>query len=144
VVVNVGCVGSETGNEGGTANGAGIMGRTTFGLATAGAADFFTATAFVLVLDFVFLGAAFTAFLAALTALRLFLGRVRTFAFAGRAFLFATLFLAAVRLALDTGRFLDLLFFAMITLLLEIVGTRCESSPEKVCCHLCMRLESVT
>jgi hypothetical protein len=37
------------------------------------------------------------------------------------------------RLAFATGRFLDLLFFAMITLLLEIVRTRCESSPEKVC-----------
>jgi hypothetical protein len=45
--------------------------------------------------------------------------------------------LAAGRLALATTRFFDLLFFAMITLLLEIVRTRCESSPEKVRCHLC-------
>jgi hypothetical protein len=52
--------------------------------------------------------------------------------------------LAARRLALATGRFFDLLFFAMVTLLLEIVGTLCESSPEKVCCHLRMTLESVT
>ena len=35
-------------------------------------------------------------------------------------------------------RFFDLLFFAMIILLLKIVRTRCESSPEKVCCHLCV------
>jgi hypothetical protein len=45
-------------------------------------------------------------------------------------------------LALATGRFdlrfFDLLFFAMITLLLNIVRTRRESSPEKVCCHLCV------
>jgi hypothetical protein len=47
-------------------------------------------------------------------------------------------------LAFATGRFFDLLFFAMVTLLLEIVRTRCESSPEKVCCHLCVTLESVT
>jgi len=66
------------------------------------------------------------------------------FAFIGRAFFFATLFLTAWRLAFATGRFLDLLFFAMVTLLLEIVRTRCESSPEKVCCHLCVTLESVT
>jgi hypothetical protein len=37
-----------------------------------------------------------------------------------------------------------LLFFAMITFLLKIVRTRCESSPEKVCCHLCVKLESAT
>jgi hypothetical protein len=51
--------------------------------------------------------------------------------------------LTALRLPLATERFFDLLFFAMITLLLEIVRTRCESSPEKVCCHLCVMLESV-
>src|SRR6202034_1555313 len=63
-------------------------------------------------------------------------------AFAGRAFFLATLFWAARRLAFATGRFFDLLFFAMVTLLLEIVRTRCESSPEKVCCHLYVKLES--
>jgi hypothetical protein len=51
--------------------------------------------------------------------------------------------LAAWRLAFATGRFFDLLFFAMVTLLLEIVRTQCESSPEKVCCHLRVMLESV-
>jgi hypothetical protein len=52
--------------------------------------------------------------------------------------------LAVTRLAFAAGRFFDLLFFAMVTLLLEIVRTRSESSPEKVCCHLCVVLESVT
>jgi hypothetical protein len=75
------------------------------------------------------------------------------FAFIGRDFFFAALFLADTRateprLAFATGRFdlrfFDLLFFAMITLLLDIVRTRCESSPEKVCCHLCVKLESAT
>ncbi|HWG72053.1 MAG TPA: hypothetical protein VN692_21765 [Steroidobacteraceae bacterium] len=100
-----------------------------------------------------FLGAAFTAFfatrfatffLADLRDLPAFLAFAITLAFAGRVFFFATLFLAARRLALATGRFFDLLFFAMVTLLLEIVGTLRESSPEKVCCHLRMTLESVT
>jgi hypothetical protein len=47
-----------------------------------------------------------------------------TFTFAGRAFFFAMLFLAAWRLAFAAGRFFDLLFFAMVTFLLEIVRTR--------------------
>jgi hypothetical protein len=80
---------------------------------------------------------AFTAFFAALTDFF-------AFTFAGRAFFFATLFLAAGRLPFAAARFFDLLFFAMVTLLLEIVRTQCESSPEKVCCHLCVMLESVT
>ncbi|HEV7611119.1 MAG TPA: hypothetical protein VGO37_04535 [Steroidobacteraceae bacterium] len=87
-----------------------------------------------LALGLAFFGAARTAFFATLLV----------FAFAGRAFFFATLFLAAPRFAFATGRFFDLLFFAMVTLLLEIVRTHCESSPEKVCCHLCVMLESVT
>jgi hypothetical protein len=95
-----------------------------------------------LALRFAFLGAALTAFLTALPA---FLAFDFNLAFAGRAFFFATLFLAAERFfAFAIGRFFDLLFFAMITLLLEIVRTPCESSPEKVCCHLCVMLESVT
>jgi hypothetical protein len=88
-----------------------------------------------------FFGAAFLA-----TFLTVFLAFAATFffAFIGRDF-FLALFLADTRaaeprLALATGRFdlrfFDLLFFAMITLLLDIVRTRCESSPEKVCCHL--------
>jgi hypothetical protein len=88
------------------------------------------------------LGAALTAFLATLGAPPVFLALL--LAFAGRVFFFATLFLAAWRLAFATGRFFDLLFFAMVTLLLEIVRTRCESSPEKVRCHLRVMLESVT
>jgi hypothetical protein len=102
-----------------------------------------------------FFGATLTAFLTAL-ALTAFFGFAfpLPFAFIGRVFFFAALFLADVRLAeprlaFATGRFFnlrffDLLFFAMVTLLLEIVRTRCESSPEKVCCHLCVMLESVT
>ncbi|HSY96364.1 MAG TPA: hypothetical protein VK793_12150 [Steroidobacteraceae bacterium] len=96
-----------------------------------------------LALGLAFLGAALTAFFATLTALPAFLAFDFNLAFAGRAFFFATLFLAAWRLAFATGRFFDLLFFAMVTLLLEIVRTQCESSPEKVCCHLRVMLESV-
>jgi hypothetical protein len=96
---------------------------------------------------FAFLGAALATFFATLPdflALAFTLAFTFTLAFEGRAFFFATLFLAAGRLAFATGRFFDLLFFAMVTLLLEIVRTPRESSPEKVCCHLCMTLESVT
>jgi hypothetical protein len=114
--------------------------RATF-LATgfgAGAAFFFGAA--LTTFFATFFAAFFTAFLA------LFLAELFAFAFtAGRVFFLATLFLTEPRLALATGRFFDfLLFFAMINLLLEIVRTRCESSPEKVCCHLCMMLESCT
>jgi hypothetical protein len=106
-----------------------------------------------------FFGAALTAFLTAfdLTAFTLTdfdLAFALVFAFVlGFDFVFATTcllvflatpFFAAVFLAFATGRFFDLLFFAMITHLLEIVRTRSESSPEKVRCHLCMMLESVT
>jgi hypothetical protein len=56
----------------------------------------------------------------------------------------AALFLTTVFFPFATGRFFDLLFFAMINLLLEIVRTLRESSPEKVRCHLRMMLESVT
>jgi hypothetical protein len=62
-------------------------------------------------------------------ALTLFLAFALTFT--GRFFVFFA-----------AGRFFALLFFAMINLLLEIVRTRYESSPEKVCCHLRMMLES--
>jgi hypothetical protein len=103
---------------------------------------------------FAFCGAAFATFFATLRAVPDFLALAFTlvftlafaftFALEGWAFFFATLFLAAGRLAFATERFFDLLFFAMVNLLLAIVRTRCESSPEKVCCHLCMRLESVT
>ena len=90
----------------------------------------FVATVFLTTaLDFGFalLGAAFTAFLAtlraatlrpALRALPVFLALA--FTVAGRAFPFA-LVLWTLRLAFATGRFFDLLFFAMVTLLLEIV-----------------------
>ncbi|HXL64616.1 MAG TPA: hypothetical protein VN938_06130 [Xanthobacteraceae bacterium] len=92
-----------------------------------------------------FLGAAFlgAAFLTAFFAFAL----TFFFAFTGRVFLFAALFLAErlteLRLAFAIGRFdlrfFDLLFFAMIILLLKHrSNSRCESSPEKVCCHLCV------
>jgi hypothetical protein len=128
-----GISGSETGVEGAAAIGACVIGAG-FGF---GAALF--TTGFGAAGAAFFLGAALTAFLAfAATFL---------FAFTGRDFFFATFFLADVRLAearlaFATGRFalrfFDLLFFAMVRLLLDIVRTRCESSPEKVCCHLCV------
>jgi hypothetical protein len=98
---------------------------------------------------FAFLGAALATFFADLRAAPDFLTLAFTLVFAftlalGRVFFFATLFLAAGRLAFATGRFFDLLFFAMVTLLLEIVRTQRESSPEKVCCHLRVMLESAT
>jgi hypothetical protein len=125
---------SATGIEGGAALGAGVAG----GAARLGAlglgAAFFATT---LGVGLAFLGAArFATFIPDFFAL--------AFTFAGRAFFFATLFLAAGRLAFAVARFFDLLFFAMVNLLLEIIRTHCESSPEKVCCHLCVMLESVT
>ena len=69
------------------------------------------------------MGAAFAVFLTLLSALPV-LALAFAFAFAGRAFFFAMLFFAAWRLAFAAGRFLDLLFFAMVTFLLEIVRTR--------------------
>jgi hypothetical protein len=135
---------SATGAAAGTGVGAG--GATAFGGANAfgGAAAGFGAglgaalgAVFFGALRLAF-GAAFTAFLATLRAPPDF------FALAGRVFFFfVTLFLAGRRLALAAGRFFDLLFFAMITLLLEVVRTHRESSPEKVCCHLCVMLESM-
>jgi hypothetical protein len=137
---------SATGIAGGAAIGAGVSGGATIRRAAIGlGAGLGAAT---LALGWAFLGAALTAFLATLRALPVFLAFAFTFTlallFAGLAFFFATLFLAARRLAFATGRFFDLLFFAMVTLLLEIVRTRCESSPEKVRCHLWVMLESVT
>jgi hypothetical protein len=138
---------SETGIAGGVAVGAGVggteaFGRATFGRATFGVGKLGLNAAFLatrLALGLALLGAALTALFATFALLVCL-----AFAFIGRAFFFATLFLTAWRLAFATGRFLDLLFFAMVTLLLEIVRTRRESSPEKVCCHLCVTLESVT
>ena len=131
---------SETGIVGGVAIGAGVGGAGAFGRAIVGLGELGLGAAFLATgLALAFLGAALTAFFAALSALPAFFA----LAFIGRAFFFAALFLTP-RLAFATGRFLDLLFFAMITLLLEIVRTRCESSPEKVRCHLCVKLESAT
>jgi len=117
--------------EGGAAVGAGVIGAGfRFGAALL-ATGFGAGAAF-------FLGAAFlTAFFA--------FAATFFFAFTGRDFFFAALFLAdarlaELRLALAIGRFdlrfFDFALFAMITLLLNIVRTHCESSPEKVCCHL--------
>jgi hypothetical protein len=120
----------------------GAAGRVTLGRGILGFGAAFGAA--TLALGLAFLGAALTAFFAIFRALPVFLAFAFTLALAGRAFFFATLFLAAWRLAFAIGRFFDLLFFAMVTLLLEIVRTQCESSPEKVCCHLRVMLESVT
>ncbi len=87
-----------------------------------------------------FLGAAFrgAAFLA--TFLAAFFRADFPFAFAlaltGRFAFLATLLRATDFFALAFGRFLDLLFFAMITRLLEVSFELCpESSLEKVRCH---------
>ena len=120
--------------EGGVAIGADVIGAS-FGFGAA-----FLATG---------LGAAGAAFFLGAAFLKAFFAFAATFlfAFTGRVFFFAALFLAIARLAeprlaLAIGRFdlrfFDLLFFAMITLLLNIVRTHGESSPEKVCCHLCV------
>ena len=93
---------------------------------------------------FFLFGAAFaTAFFDA----AVFLAFLATFALlaflAGRAFFFATLFLAAARLAFACGRFFPLaFFFAMVSLLLGVKCGHRESSPEKVRCHLRAVLES--
>jgi hypothetical protein len=126
-VIAGGVSGSVTGAgaAGGVAIGAGFG----FGAATLTGFGFgFGAIAF-------FFGAALTTFLTAF-ALTFFFGA--DFAFPLSGFFFSALFLAFA-----IGRFFDLLFFAMVTLLLEIVRTRSESSLEKVCCHLCVALESV-
>jgi hypothetical protein len=133
---------SDAGNAGGAGIGAGIIGAAAFARATLGLDAVFFAT--TLAFGLALLGAALTAFFATLRAAPVFLAFAFTLAFTGRAFFFATLFLAAGRLAFAITRFFDLLFFAMITLLLEIVRTHRESSPEKVRCHLCVMLESVT
>jgi hypothetical protein len=129
---------SATGIEGGAALGAGVAGGAArLGALGLGAA--FLAT--TLGVGLAFLGAArFATFIPDFFAFAF----TFAFTFAGRAFFFATLFLAAGRLAFAIARFFDLLFFAMVNLLLEIIRTHCESSPEKVCCHLCVMLESVT
>jgi hypothetical protein len=128
-------VGVSAAGIAGAAAGAGAIGgaagrRTGLGRGTV----FLTAT-----LALAFFGAALTAFFATFD-LPVFFAFDITFT----GFFFAALFLAAGRLAFATARFFDLLFFAMVTLLLEIVRTRSESSPEKVRCHLCVKLESVT
>jgi hypothetical protein len=124
---------SATGIEGGAAAGAGVAGGAAARLGALGLGAAFLAT--TLALGLAFLGAARFA-----TFIPVFF----PFAFTGRALFFAALFLAAGRLAFAIARFFDLLFFAMVNLLLEIIRTRCESSPEKVRCHLCVMLESVT
>ncbi len=136
---------SAAGGVGGVGAGAGAA--TFFGAAFTGfGATFFTTA---LILACAFFPTALTAFLMALPAFLAF-----AFTFAGCALFLATFFLATLRLAAPPLAFtaerfffdllfVDLLFFAMVTLLLEIVRTRCESSPEKVCCHLCVTLESI-
>jgi hypothetical protein len=148
LLVSAGVSGSDTGGAGGvsivsgvTTGGFGFFAATFFGATFFGTVGF--AAAF---LGAAFFTAAFAAFFAVLD-LTLF-AFVFDFNFAlaltGRLAFLAAPFFAAVFLPFATGRFFDLLFFAMINHLLEIVRTRCESSPEKVRCHLCMMLESVS
>ena len=126
--------------------GAGATGATGFGRVielTTGFGAAFTGAAFRGA-AFFFFGAAFaTAFFDA----AVFLAFLATFALlaflAGRAFFFATLFLAAARLAFACGRFFPLaFFFAMVSLLLGVKCGHRESSPENVRCHLRAVLES--
>jgi hypothetical protein len=126
------------------------MGGASIGAGIMGAGFGFGAAFLALGVGGDFFGATFTTFFATFLAtlalaLTVFFALAFPFAFTfmGRVFFFATDFFTAARLAF-AGRFLDLLFFAMVNLLLEIVRTLCESSPEKVRCHLCMVLESVT
>ena len=95
---------SGTGIAGGVAIGAGVSGAGAFGRAIVGLGELGLGAAFLAT------GLALAFFGAALTALPAFLA----LALIGRAFFFAALFLTA-RLAFATGRFLDLLFFAMVT-----------------------------
>ena len=102
----------------GAAFGAACLDAARFGAARFGAARFgaaFFATAF--------LGAAFLAFLATLALLALF---------AGRAFFFAVLFLAAARLVFACGRFFPLaFFFAMVSHLLGVNPIIVRVAPKK-------------
>jgi len=108
----------------GAGAGAGASGAMLFGLAIgffAGAAAFLAAGA-LLAGDF--FGAAFLAFVA-FFGLRAFIAFFATFRLPGfldgRAFLFATLVLAAARFAFAAGRFFPLpFFFAMVSILLTV------------------------
>jgi hypothetical protein len=125
----LGMSGSAAGIAGDAAIGAGAIG---FGL---GAAFFFGAALTA------FLTAFFATFLATFFFATFFATRFADLAFT--LFLaFALTFIGRFFPFLAAGRFFALLFFAMINLLLEIVRTRCESSPEKVRCHLRIVLES--
>jgi hypothetical protein len=125
----LGMSGSAAGIAGGAAIGADAIG---FGR---GAAFFFAAALTA------FLTAFFATFLATFFFATFFATRFADLAFTP--FLaFALTFIGRFFPFLAAGRFFALLFFAMINLLLEIVRTRCESSPEKVCCHLRIMLES--
>jgi hypothetical protein len=137
-----GISGSLAGMNGGAAGG-GMDGAAGLGFGAA----FLTATGFGAVTTF--FGAAFAFFATFLTTF-FALAFTFPFAFTGRVFFFAALVFLTVRLAeprlalaFTFGRFFDLLFFAMVNLLLRIVRTRCESSPEKVRCHLCLTLEEM-
>jgi hypothetical protein len=80
-----------------------------------------------------FFGAAFFAFFATFALLAFLAGRLCFF------FFLAMLFLAEARFAFAAVRFFPLalaFFFAMVSHLLAVHRAACESSPEKVCCHL--------
>ncbi len=99
-----------------------FVGAAFFGAAFFGAA-FFGAT---------FFGAAFFAFFATFALLAFLAGRLGFF-------FLATLFFAEARFALAAERFFPLalaFFFAMVSHLLAVHWAACESSPEKVRCHL--------
>jgi hypothetical protein len=132
--IALGMSGSAAGVAGGDATDSCFIGAIGFDLRAA----FFFGAAF-------FTGAALTAFFATFLTTFFFATFFATFLadFAFTLFLaFALTFIGRFFPFLAAGRFFALLFFAMINLLLEIVRTRCESSPEKVCCHLRMMLES--
>lgn len=144
MLVVTAAAGAGAGATGATDFGRAIKLETGFGAAFTGAA--FRGAAFF---DAAFFGAAFfgAAFATAFFDAAVFLAFLATFALlaflAGRAFFFATLFLATARLAFACGRFFPLaFFFAMVSLLLGVKCGHRESSPEKVRCHLRAMLES--
>jgi hypothetical protein len=126
-----------TSGAGGGATGATGFGRAIGLFGAAGFATAFAGAAFLRATFFAFFAFFATAFFATF-ALPAF--------FDGRAFFLATLFLAAERFVFAAGRFFPLalaFFFAMVGHLLAGLMAARESSPEKVCCHLRLMLESM-
>jgi hypothetical protein len=129
----------------GAAAGGGATGATGFGRAIGlfeAAAGLLTAFAGAF-LGATFFAATFLAFFATFAFLATF--ALLAF-FDGRAFFLAMLFFAAARFVFAAGRFFPFafaFFFAMVSHLLAGLTAACESSPEKVRCHLRLMLESM-